>query len=91
MEYKVLRYFTDLQDNGHIYKVGDVYPRKGYTPTEDRISELKSKKNRQKIELIQEVEVNVDDLKQEGTIAKEGSTKKQEKRGKSKKPISTFE
>ena len=51
--YTVLEYFTDLQDNGYAYKVGDTYPRKGYEPTEERIKELSSGKNVRKRPIIQ--------------------------------------
>ena len=40
MSYKVLEYFTDLQDGEHAYNVGDEYPRKGYSPSDKRIEEL---------------------------------------------------
>ena len=43
--YKAIEYFTDNQDNGYAYNVGDVYPREGYTPTEERIQELASADN----------------------------------------------
>lgn len=46
--YTVLEYFTDLQDNSYVYKAGDVYPRKGYTPDEARIKELSGKNNLRK-------------------------------------------
>lgn len=38
--------WKDLEDNNHIYRKGDVYPRKGLEPTEKRIKELSSKKNK---------------------------------------------
>ena len=38
--YKAIEYFTDLQDSGYAYKIGDVYPREGYTPSDERIAEL---------------------------------------------------
>ena len=40
--YKVLKTFSDLHDCMTIYKAGDTYPREGYNPTEERISELSS-------------------------------------------------
>ena len=43
--YKAIEYFTDLQDNSYEYNVGDVYPRKGYTPSDVRIEELATDKN----------------------------------------------
>ena len=45
MKYIAVEYFTDLQDNEYAYKVGDVYPRKGYTPSPERIEELSTDKN----------------------------------------------
>lgn len=56
--YKVIRLFTDLQDNGHKYEVGDEYPRLGLKPSLARIAELSGSDNRQKTPLI----VEVDDL-----------------------------
>ena len=53
--YKVIKYFTDLKDDGHPYNVGDTYPKKGLTVTEARIKELASSKNRQGVPLIEEV------------------------------------
>lgn len=43
---KVLKDFSDLQDNNFIYKAGDKYPRPGYTPSEKRIAELASSENK---------------------------------------------
>lgn len=50
--YKVIRYFTDLQDDDYIYREGDTYPRKGLKPTADRINELASDKNKRGLPLI---------------------------------------
>ena len=55
MEYKVIEYFTDLQDKNYAYNSGDVYPRKGYKPTEQRIEELTSDKNVRKRPIIKAV------------------------------------
>lgn len=54
--YKVIKYFTDMQDNDYPYNVGDTYPRKGFEVLPTRIKELASKKNRQGEPLIEEVE-----------------------------------
>ena len=43
--YKVLEFFTDLQDNNYAYSVGAEYPRKGYKPTDERIKELSGSGN----------------------------------------------
>lgn len=54
--YKVIKYFTDMQDNNFAYDVGDEYPRKGLSVLPSRIKELASKNNRQGCPLIEEVE-----------------------------------
>lgn len=54
MKYKVVKDFKDLQDKGHVYRVGDKYPRKGKVKSE-RVEELLSSKNKQKMPLIEEV------------------------------------
>lgn len=54
--YKVIKYFTDMQDNNFAYDVGDEYPRKGMSVLPSRIKELASKNNRQGCPLIEEVE-----------------------------------
>lgn len=59
MMYKVIHYFTDLQDKNHEYNVGDEFPRKGLEVTEDRLAELAGKNNKQGkplIALIEKVE-----------------------------------
>lgn len=43
--YKVIERFMDLQDENHIYEIGDTYPRKGSKPSKERIEELASDKN----------------------------------------------
>lgn len=54
--FKVIKYFTDLQDNNHPYKVGDIYPREGLEPSEERYAELAGKENLRKEPLIELVE-----------------------------------
>lgn len=57
--YKVIRYFTDIQDNDHAYNVGDVFPHDkcGYPVSEKRLAELASRNNLQKTPLIRYVSV----------------------------------
>ena len=43
---KVIKRFFDLQDKNYEYKVGDLYPRKGYKATDARIAELAGGKNK---------------------------------------------
>ena len=53
--YRALSYFTDLLDKGYAYKRGDIYPRKGYTPTAERLAELSSNKNKRGVAVIAEI------------------------------------
>ena len=57
MMYKVIKYFTDLQDGNHPYNVGDIFPREGFEVLPSRIKELAGKKNRQGEPLIEEIEL----------------------------------
>ena len=50
--YKVIKSFTDLQDNKHPYLVGDVYPRAGLEVSAERIAELSGSGNRRHTPLI---------------------------------------
>lgn len=54
--YKVIKYFTDIQDNNFAYEEGDIYPREGMTVLPSRIKELASSNNRRGEPLIKEVE-----------------------------------
>lgn len=53
--YKVVSFFTDLQDNDYPYNIGDEYPRNGLTVTAERIAELSGQSNQRGIPLIEEV------------------------------------
>ena len=53
--YKVIKSFTDLQDNNHAYSVGDTFPHNGVEVGAERIAELSSDKNRLGVPLIEEV------------------------------------
>ena len=57
--YKVIKHFTDLQDNNFAYDPKDparnTYPRKGLSVLPSRIKELASDKNRQGCPLIEEI------------------------------------
>lgn len=54
--YRVIKHFTDMQDNNYSYDVGDEYPRKNLSVLPSRIKELASDKNRQGVPLIEEIE-----------------------------------
>ena len=53
--YKVIKSFTDLQDNNYAYSVGDTFPHNGVEVDADRIAELASYKNRLGVPLIEEI------------------------------------
>lgn len=55
MKYRVIKMFTDLQDKEYAYQVGDTYPREGLSPTDERIVELSTDKNRQGVPLIEAI------------------------------------
>lgn len=73
--FRVIKYFTDMQDNNFAYNVGDEYPRKGMSVLPSRIKELASNKNRQGVPLIEEIPENVEEPKKE----KKKSVKKDDK------------
>ena len=53
--YKVIKSFTDQQDNNYAYYVGDTFPHNGVEVDTERIAELASDKNRLGVPLIVEV------------------------------------
>lgn len=55
MAYKVIKSFTDLQDNNFPYKEGDAFPRKGLDVSPGRINELATAENRRGEPLIEKV------------------------------------
>lgn len=57
MSYKVVKAFTDLQDQNHFYEVGDIYPRDGVNVSASRINELSGTNNRQHTILIRAEEI----------------------------------
>jgi len=59
-EYKATVSFTDPEDAGYVYLVGDPYPRNGYVPADDRIAYLAGNKNRLKKPVIAAVNPPVD-------------------------------
>lgn len=87
--YKVIKKFIDLQDNKHLYRVGDEFPRLGYKPSLSRIKELSSNNNLQKTQLIKEIEDLENDKNDEEDIDllenEEDKEIKKEKRTRKKK------
>lgn len=56
MSYVVIKDFKDLQDNDHIYRANDPFPREGVAVSKERIQELSSEDNKRKEVLIEAVE-----------------------------------
>lgn len=54
--YKVIKLFTDLQDNNYKYQAGDIFPRDGLVVSQERLDELSSDKNRRHTPLIEKIE-----------------------------------
>lgn len=54
--YKVIITFADLQDCNHIYNKGDEYPRKGYSPSKERVDSLLTGNNLLHTPLIERIE-----------------------------------
>ena len=55
----MIDYFTDLHDDDHEYREGDVFPREGIKVSKERLEELASDKNLRGtpvIELVKEPE-----------------------------------
>ena len=57
--YKVISFFTDLQDFNHPYKVGNVFPRQGMNVSEERLKELAGSKNTQGKPLIEKIDEKI--------------------------------
>ena len=53
--YRVIKSFTDLQDNNYAYYVGDTFPHNGVEVDAERIADLASDKNLLGVPLIEEV------------------------------------
>ena len=72
--FTVLHEFADMQDNGHVYRVGDVFPRAGYEPGADRLAVLQSNSNRLGEPLISRVSKTMPDEEKADTKAESGET-----------------
>ena len=60
--YKVIRFFTDLQDKGYAYRVGDTFPREGVEVSPERLKALSTSKNKRGVPVIEEeVEVTTEE------------------------------
>lgn len=56
MKYRVIKSFSDAQDNKHKYNAGDSFPRVGLTVSDERIAELSGPDNRQGVPLIEKIQ-----------------------------------
>lgn len=45
-QYVVVKDFSDIQDDLHVYHAGDTFPRMGLEVSEERVAELASKDNK---------------------------------------------
>lgn len=73
--YKVIQFFTDLQDNNHPYGVGDTFPRNGMSVSQERIEELAGSNNKQGKPLIKKVEEKTSEDKEPEKVAEKKYTK----------------
>ena len=55
-QYIVVKDFSDIQDDRHVYHAGDAFPRMGLEVGEERVAELASKDNKRGEILIAEQE-----------------------------------
>lgn len=60
--HRVLKYFTDIQDNGFAYHDAHTFPREGITVSKERLKELSSSANRRKMPVIEEVKEKKKDV-----------------------------
>lgn len=84
MMYKVIRYFTDLQDNDYAYNVGDEFPRHGMSVSDERFAELEGANNRQKTPLIEKVDDPAPETKTAETTEENPAVEEKPKRRKRK-------
>lgn len=63
--YKVIKFFTDLQDNNNAYRVGDTFPRQGVEVSPERLKELSTTANKRGIPVIEEIPDEVEVIVEE--------------------------
>ena len=56
MAYRVVRRFIELKHDGHVYNVGDIYPKQGEKASKARLEELSTTKNKYGQVYIEKVE-----------------------------------
>ena len=79
--YRVIYSFADVQDNNYVYLPGSSYPRDGYSPTEERVAELLTGKNKRGIPLIEEIKAPKKEEPKEDPKKEEETRKKRRKKG----------
>lgn len=79
--YRVLKFFTDLQDNNYAYNEGDTFPREGLVVSTDRFEELSSDKNKRGIPLIELLPFTEDEAKKEEPKEEKPKPKRTRKKG----------
>lgn len=75
--YKVIEYFTDLQDRSRKYHAGDTFPREGLIVSKERLEELSTDKNRRGIPLIEKVDETEEQPTEQPTEETEEQTEEQ--------------
>ena len=68
--YRVIKAFTDMQDNNFAYQVGDEFPKKNFSVLVSRIKEFEKRKNRQGVPLIEEIPEKVEETKKKKSVEK---------------------
>lgn len=82
MAYKVLSYFEDLLDDGHKYRPGDEFPRKGMKVSQRRLEELSSDTNLRGVKLIEVESEAAPKVEQEAEPEPKPTAKKRSKKTK---------
>lgn len=78
MKFIVKKDFKDLQDQNHVYRKGDYYPRKGRAKKE-RVEELTTDQNAHGVPLIEEIQDNSKKDKVDDKIPVTGGSEEQDK------------
>lgn len=73
--YRVLTDFSDLQDNEHVYRAGDEFPRSDFSVSEERINELMGFNNRRKCPLIELIGGKSEDAEKAAEVTEKSEEK----------------
>ena len=86
--YTVIKDFSDSLDDGFVYRAGDVYPRSGASPSEERVLGLMGVDNRQGVPLIKEcvslVKEDASESETDQHPSEEAKAKERPRRGRKK-------